>query len=129
MVAETTEVTFFGSIDEFALAERHEIKVLDSFLIILVHAAPESRLGDDFANILEDEIIGFEVSVCAKSITFFVRFDDRDVAVLFLLKALVLAIGAAPAISGALHLGRTIDAVGVFTTGMVSSRLAIYGKY
>lgn len=126
MIAEAAEVSLFSRVDKFALGERHEIEMLDPIFVIFDHALAEGLLGDDLANILEDEIIWLEVGIGAKAITFLLRLDDRDVGVELLLEALILAASSTPAISGAFHLGGTIDTIRIFTTGMVNLCLGVY---
>ena len=126
MVAEPAEVALFRCIDKLTLGEGHEIEVFDAFLIILVHAPPESRLRDDFTNVFEDEIIRLEIIVSTQAEAFLVSLDDRDIGVDFSLEALVLAPISAAAIPGALHLGGPIDAVRVFTARMVGLGSRIY---
>jgi len=126
MVAKTAEVTLFCRVDELTLGEGHEIEVLDAFLIILVHAPPESRLRDDFANVFEDEIIWLEMIVSTQAEAFLVSLDDRNVGVDLLLEALVLAPVSAAAIPRALHLGGPVDAIRVFAACMIGLCLRIY---
>lgn len=120
MIAESAQVTFLSCIDEFAFAEGHKIEVLDPFVIILNHAASKLWLVDDFTNILPNETAGSNVSICSETITFLFGFDYRDCGVLLLLETLVLAAGAAPAISDTLHFCSPIDTVGIFSTGIVA---------
>lgn len=100
--------------------------MLDTFLVILVHAAAEGGLRDDFTNILENKFIRLEVGVGAKAISLLLRLDDRDIGVVLLLKALILACGSTPAISGTFHLGGAIDTVRIFTAGMIALGDRIY---
>lgn len=65
MIAESTEVSFFGRVDKFAFVEGHEVEVLDAFLVILVHAASKSGFRDDFADIFKNEYIGVQIFVSA----------------------------------------------------------------
>lgn len=44
MVAESAEVALFCCINKLSFAERHEIKVFDALLVILVHAPSEGGL-------------------------------------------------------------------------------------
>jgi hypothetical protein len=76
MVAKSTEVAFFRSIDEFAFCQGHKIKVLDTFFGICVRAAPERRLVDDFADVLKNEIIGIQISVCTQPVSLLFGLDD-----------------------------------------------------
>jgi hypothetical protein len=127
VVAESAKVSPFGRIDKLTLGKGHEVEVLDAFLIILMHAPPESRLRDDFTNIFEDEIIRLEILVSTQTEAFLVSLDDRNIGVDLSLKTLVLASVSAAAIPGALHLGGPVDAIRVFATGMVGLCLRIYG--
>jgi hypothetical protein len=58
MIAESSQVTFFRSINKLMLGKGHEIEVPNSFFVILDGTPPEGWLIDDFADILENEIIG-----------------------------------------------------------------------
>jgi hypothetical protein len=111
MVAESAKVSSFSRIDELTLGKGHEVEVLDAFLVILVHAPPESGLRDDFANVFENEIIRLEVLVSSQTEAFLVGFDDRNVGVDLSLETLILASVSAAAIPRALHLGGPVDAV------------------
>lgn len=63
MIAKSTEVASFGSVDELASTEGHEVEMLDAFVIVGNHALAECILGDDLSDVLEDEVVGFEVGV------------------------------------------------------------------
>jgi hypothetical protein len=91
-----------------------------------LHAPPERILADDLTDVLENEVVGLKVSIRSQSIAFLFCFDDRDIGVLFPLKALVLASRAAPTIIATLHLGGTIDTVRIFAAGMVRSSRCVY---
>jgi hypothetical protein len=129
VVTESTKVSFFGRIDKLTFGEGHEVEVLDAFLIILVHAPPESRLRDDFANVFEDEIIRLEILVSTKTEAFLVSLDDRNVGVDLSLEALVLTAVSAAAIPGALHLGGPVDAIRIFAARIIGLRLRIYRRW
>lgn len=94
--------------------------MLDALLIVLDHAAAECPLIDDFADVLEYEVARREVLVGSQPKAFLVGFDDCHVGVLFALKTLILAISSAAAVAHTLHLGGTIDTVGVLAAGMIS---------
>lgn len=94
--------------------------MFDALLVVFEHPAAKRRLVDDLANILKYEVIGLKLSVGPETKTFLVGFDDRDVGVLFSLEALVLAVVSAIAAPvDALDFCRPVDAIRVFTTGMV----------
>lgn len=65
MVAKATQITLFSSINELILREGHKVKMLDPFIVIL--DGPPTKVGfiDDFPNILEDEIVRLQVSICS----------------------------------------------------------------
>jgi hypothetical protein len=58
MVAKSTKIALFRSINKFAFRKGHKIKMFDAFFGICVRALPERRLVDDFADVLENEVIG-----------------------------------------------------------------------
>lgn len=120
MVAETAEVTLLGSIDKFAFTQRHEVEVLDAFLVISDHPTPEGGLSDDFANVLEYEVMRLEVDVRTQAKAFLFSLDDRYIGVETSAEALILTFGAAVAIIAAFHLRGAVDAVGVLITRIVS---------
>jgi hypothetical protein len=94
--------------------------VLDALLVVLHHSVAEGGLVDDLAEVLEDEVIGLQVSICPQAESLLLGLDDRDVGVLLALEPLVLA--ALPAVAIAidtLDFGRPVDAVRVFTAGVV----------
>lgn len=120
VIAEAAEIALLGRIDELVLREGHEVEMLDAFLVILYRALPKGRLVDDLADVLEDKVVGFQVNIGPEPEALFFGLNDRDVGVLPLLKSLVLAPGTAVAFPAhALHLGRAIDAVGIFATRMI----------
>lgn len=102
--------------------------MLDAFFIVLVHPPPKRGLGDDLADVLENEIISIQIFVHAESIAFLVCLDDGHVGVLLVLEALILAVSSAPAITGALHFCGTVDAVRILSTGIVDCRCGIYAE-
>lgn len=96
--------------------------MLDALLIILDRAPAERRLIDDFADIFENEIIGVQICVGAKTVAFLLSLDNRDFCELFLLEALVLAVRPAAAlIVEALDFCEPIDAIGIFAASMVEA--------
>jgi hypothetical protein len=119
MVTKSAKVTFLCCIDKFAFTEGHKVKVLDALVIVGQHASSELRFVDDFTDILKYEVARSQISICAKAMTFLFRLDDGDVGILASLKALVLARRAANAIPDTLHLSGSIDAIRIFTTGMI----------
>ena len=58
VVAEPTKVAAFGGIDELASTERHEVEVLNAFIIVGDHSFAEGVFGNDLAYVLEDEFVG-----------------------------------------------------------------------
>ena len=119
MITEPTQIASFRSVDKFALVERHEVEVLDPFLVILLHAPPEDIFANNLANIFKYKVIRSQIGVSAESVAFLDGFDDGDVGVLLLLETLILAASPAPAIPDTLHFGRTVDTVGVLATGLI----------
>ena len=65
MIAKATQVAFLSGINKLVLCERHEIEVFDSLIIVL--NGPLAKVGfiDDFPNVLKNEIMSFEISVCS----------------------------------------------------------------
>ena len=99
VVAESPKVALFGSIDKLALAQGHEIEMLDALVIILNCSASECWLIDYFSDVLEDKIIWLQVSIYTEAVAFFLSLDHRDVGVLFALEALILAADATIAVA------------------------------
>jgi hypothetical protein len=95
--------------------------MLDTFIGILNGAPPERRLIDNFADVLENKIIGVQVSVRPQTISFFLGFNDRNIGVLFALEALILTTFTTVAItiSAAFHFRRTVDTVRIFPTRLI----------
>jgi hypothetical protein len=75
VVTEASKVSLFRGIDEFALRQGHEVEMFDTFLIILDRAPPERGLVDHLADILENEIIGGQVSVHPQAVALFLGLD------------------------------------------------------
>lgn len=63
MIAEATQIPFLGSINELVLRERHEIEVLDALIVVLDRASTKVCFIDDFSDVFEDEVMGFQVSI------------------------------------------------------------------
>lgn len=119
MVAETAEIALFRSVDELAFVEGHEVEVLDALLIVLPHSPGEGILTNDLSDVLENEVIWFEVRVSPQAIALFLCLEDGDSGVLLVLEALVLALGSALAIVDTLDFRGTVDAIRVLTASMV----------
>lgn len=85
--------------------------MLDAFLVILNHSAPEIGLVDDFSDILIDELVGLDIRLRAKTKALLGCLDNSHICVFFSLKPLVLAVLAAAAIIQALNSGCSVDAV------------------
>jgi hypothetical protein len=99
VIAETTQIALFCGIYKLALGKGHEVEVLDSLVVVLTHATAEGALVDDFANVFEDEIAWSHVLVGAKTETLLLRLYNRDIGILFPLKAHVLAFPTAAAVT------------------------------
>ena len=125
MVAEAAKVAFASRVDELTFAQRHEVEVLDALVVVLQHALAELVLINDFANILEDELVRRKIFVCTDAVTFLLRLDYGDVGVLAELETLVLALVAAPAVAQALHFGRTVDTVRILIASKIQARSII----
>jgi hypothetical protein len=93
--------------------------VFDALLIVLSHPPGKGILPNDLADVFEDEIIRSQISVCAEAVALLLCLKDRDRGILFVLEALVLAIGSALAVIDTFDLSCAINAVGVLTTSMV----------
>lgn len=117
MVAEATQVTLSGGIDEFTFAEGHEIEMLDSLFVILNHPPAELILVDDLANVLINEFMWSQVDVGAQAKAFFLGADDCHIGVFLSLEPRVLAVVTASTVPGAFHFGGTIDAIRIVPTG------------
>jgi hypothetical protein len=63
VIAKSAKIAFSRRVYEFALVERHEVEMLDPFFVILSHSAMKAGFCNDFANILEDEIIWPQIRV------------------------------------------------------------------
>jgi hypothetical protein len=116
VVAETTQVAPLRRIDKFSSAEGHEIEVFDPFFIVLSRASPKLGLVDDFADILENELVRSQISLGTETEPFLFCLDDRDICILSALKSLILAFSAAAAVTHALDFGSAIDTIRIFST-------------
>jgi hypothetical protein len=119
VIAESTQIASLRRIYKLTLVQGHEVKVFDALFVVLSHPTPELLLSDHLSNILEDQLVRVEIRFRSESEAFFIRFDDRDFCVLFLLEPLIPAVLAALAVSHALDFGRSVDAIGVFATCQV----------
>ena len=111
VVTETAQIPPLGRIDKFTLVQRHKIKVLDTIFIVEPHAATELRLGNDFSDVLEYELVRSQVGLGAEAVPFLFRLDDSNICIFSSLESLVLAIGATAAVTDAFNLGCAVDAV------------------
>lgn len=91
MVAKATEASLLCSVDEFILPQRHEVEMLNAFLVVLHHATAKGRLVDHLSHILVDELVLVEVRVRAQAVALLLRLDNGYIGVEFPLEALVLA--------------------------------------
>jgi len=119
MVAKATEIAFLRGINEFVLRKGHKIKMLDAFFVLLERTPPEGWLVDDFANVLENEIIGVQVGICAQAVALPLCLDDRDIGVLFSLESLILTPDTTIAVAHTFHFSCTIDTIGIFSARMI----------
>lgn len=126
VIAESTEIALLGGVDKFSLAQGHEIKVLDAFLVVHVHSAAKGLLGDDLANILKDEISRLEVGVGPQAVAFLVGLDDRHIGIEVSSKALVLTFCSAGTVVLAFHLRGTIDTIRVLAARIVLSSRRVW---
>jgi len=120
MITESTEIASLCSVNEFTLIEGHEVEMLDTLLVILMHSLAESIFTNNFADIFEDKIVGSQIRIGSEAIAFFLCLENCDGAVLLALEAFVLAFEATSTVNDAFNLSRTVDAVGIFATGSVS---------
>jgi hypothetical protein len=111
VVAKATEITSLRSIDKLALRQRHEVEMLDALFVVLLHSSSKDVFADHFTNIFENEIVRPEISVGTKPESLLLRFDDRNVSILFALETPILTTSTARTVANTLHLGGTIDAV------------------
>jgi hypothetical protein len=58
VVAKSAEIALLRSVNELVFRKGHKIKMLDAFFVIFNRAFSERRLIDDFADVLENEIVG-----------------------------------------------------------------------
>ena len=119
MIAKSAEISFFGGIDKLPFAKRHEVKMLDSFLIVVEHALPELCLVNDFADVLENEFVRRQVDIHTQTVTFLIGLYDGNIGVPSSLKSLILTVRAASTVAEALDFSGTVDAIGVFATSNV----------
>lgn len=111
VVAETAEVPPLGRIDELVFAERHEIEMFDTLFIVLSHAASKWTLGNDFAQVLEDELLRSQGGLSPKAIAFLFRLDNGDICIFSSLESLILTIWTTAAVAYAFDFGCAVDAV------------------
>jgi len=120
MIAESTEIAFLRSINEFRFREGHEIKMFDAFFVIGDGSFPECLLIDYFADVLKNKIVRTQISICSQAIAFLLRPDDGYAGVLFALEALILTVYATIAIAiNAFHFSRTVDTVRFFSARII----------
>jgi hypothetical protein len=96
--------------------------VFDPFFIVLSHASPELSLVDDFADILEDELMRSQISLGTETEPFLFRLDNRDICILFALESLILAFSTAAAVTHALNFGSAIDTIRIFSTCQIPKK-------
>ena len=119
MIAKPTEIPLFGCIDKFTFAQRHEVKVLDTLIIILDHTFSECAFGNGLANVFEDEIMRPQIDIGAQTVTFLFSLDDRDIGVLASKKSLVLACRPTTTVIRTFHLTCSVDTVGIVAAGEI----------
>jgi hypothetical protein len=111
VVAKTTKIAFLGCIDEFALAEGHEVKMLDPFLVILPHAAVERPFVDNLSNVFVDELMRSQVLLRPEAMPLLLGLNDGHAGIFLSLESLILTIWTTPTVPHALDLRSTVDAI------------------
>ena len=119
VVAKSTKIASFCSIDELALAQGHEIEMFDAFLIVLNHTFSKRGFRNSFTNVFEDEVVGPEIRVCTEAIAFLLGLDNRYIGIKASEKSLVLTRWTTAAIIRTFHLACTVDAVGIVAAGEI----------
>lgn len=119
MIAEPAQITFLGRVDEHIFLQGHEVEVLDALIVVLVSASLKGSHVDHITDVLIDESVGLDIRIGTKTVSFFLRFDDRHRCVLMVLEALILAVGATAAISHTFDAGEPVHTVRIRTTRVV----------
>jgi hypothetical protein len=120
VITEPAEVPFPCRINKLGFIEGHEIEMLDALLVILNGSPTERWLVDNFANILENEVVSTQINIGSQSVALFLSFDYGYVGVLFALEALILTSPATRAISvDAFQFSRTINTIRIFSACLI----------
>lgn len=90
MVAKTTKVTLLRGIDKLALAEGHEVEMFDVLFVILLATSLKQLLSNDFANVLEDEVVRIKICIGSETVALLCCFDNRYVGELLSLETSIL---------------------------------------
>lgn len=93
--------------------------MFDLLLIVESHTAPKLSLGNDFTDVLEDELVRSQIGLGTEPIAFLFGLDDGDIGIFLSLESLILAVRATSAITHALYLGGAVDAVGIFPASSI----------
>jgi len=84
-----------------------------------MHPPVEGVFANNLTNVLENKVIGTQISVSTKTKALFLCQKDCDGGILLALKALVLTFGSAFAIADAFDLCGSVDAVRLFTASVI----------
>jgi hypothetical protein len=84
-----------------------------------MHPSAEGVFTNDLTNVLENKVIGTQISVSTKSKTLFLCLENRDCGILFVLEALILTFWPAFTIADTFDLCSSVDAIRLFTTGFI----------
>jgi hypothetical protein len=79
MIAEAAQIASLGCINKLSFAKGHEIEVFDTFLVVGKRTAAKSSFGDDFSDVLKNEIARFQICVGSQAVTFLLCLNDGDV--------------------------------------------------
>ena len=132
VINKSAQVSLFRYIDRCISAESNDIDLVDPFPSVGKFTALKFLSIDDLANVLADELIGFQISVCSETTTFLICLKYCYARVLLPLKSSILAVISTIRVVDTLHLGRTVETLRVLPTysvdfcTVISSHNSVY---
>lgn len=98
VIQKPPESSLFCGIDEDVAIECHKVKVFDSLVGIVAHSTLKEGWSDHLADVLVHERVTRQVVARSNSESLLVSFDNLNVCVLSVLKALILALAPCAAV-------------------------------